>query len=371
MLLDGEPLPEATARRSWPRSVLTAAALSAAVLAGPFLPGSFLAAGSPGPEVQTAAAEETVLFGDPTDVCSVTDARLPEMSGLAVAGSTTLAMNDGGDSVVVHELDGACAVVGERTAAVDPYDPEDLALGADGTVWVADTGDNRLGRTTVALIALRPDGSSPVYRLTYPDGPHDAEALLLAPDGTPYLVTKEVLGASAVYRPAQALDAEAAVPMEKVADLSFTLTGTPGGPVGRAGQLMVTGGAVSPDGALLALRTYTDAYVWSMAGSDVVGALAAPPVRVALPEAPQGEAIAFAADGRSLLVTGEGLPAALTLLPAVGALSPAAATAGTDPAVAGTATDPARPRLSPWTAGAIAVVAAAVLVAGVGRLRRR
>ena len=58
---------------------------------------------------------------------------------------------------------------------------------------------------TVALIALRPDGSTSIYRLTYPDGPHDAEALLLAPDGTPYVVTKEVLGASGVYRPAAAL----------------------------------------------------------------------------------------------------------------------------------------------------------------------
>ena len=32
---------------------------------------------------------------------------------------------------------------------------------------------------------------------------------------------------------------------------------------------MATGGAVSPDGRLLALRTYTDAYVWPLQGSDV------------------------------------------------------------------------------------------------------
>ncbi len=135
-----------------------------------------------------------------------------------MSGSTTLAMNDGGDVVTVYELDGSCAVVGERTAAVDPYDPEDMALAADGTVWLADTGDNRLGRSTVALIALAPDGAATVHRMSYPDGPRDAEALLLAPDGTPYLVTKEVLGTSEVYRPAQALDAGAVVPLEEVAD---------------------------------------------------------------------------------------------------------------------------------------------------------
>ena len=59
-----------------------------------------------------------------------------------------------------------------------------------------------LNRATVALIALRPDGSATLYRLTYPDGPHDAEALLLAPDGTPYIVTKEIAGRERVYRPA-------------------------------------------------------------------------------------------------------------------------------------------------------------------------
>ena len=349
-----------------------ATVLAIGVVAGPFLPGSFLSAAQTGSAaVVTAAAEEVLApFGEPATPCSVTDARLPEISGMAVSGDTTLVMNDGGDAVTVHLLDASCAVVGERTAAVDPYDPEDMALAPDGTVWFADTGDNRLSRETVALIALRPDGTAQVHRLTYPDGPHDAEALLLAPDGTPYLVTKEVLGVSGVYRPTAALDPAATVPMERVAELALSLTGTPGGPVGRAGQLLVTGGAVSQDGALIALRTYTDAYVWPLVGSDVPGALAGAPARVALPESPQGEAVAFAADARSLVVSGEGLPAAVTVLPSTGALSPAAAVG---PADAATAVEPgtASGGLSPWTAGVIAALAAGVLVWASGKLRRR
>ena len=43
-----------------------------------------------------------------------------------------------------------------HTAAVDPYDPEDLAVGADGTVWLADTGDNNATRPTVALARAAP-----------------------------------------------------------------------------------------------------------------------------------------------------------------------------------------------------------------------
>lgn len=353
-----------------------AAVLGLAVLLGPFLPGSFLAAGPDGRAVAysegvvpAAAGELVSRFGEPTTRCTVSDPRLPEISGLAPLGEGLLAINDGGEAVIIHELDADCAIVGERRASVDPYDPEDLAVAADGTVWLADTGDNRLGRETVAVIAVRPDGTTDVHRLRYPDGAHDAEALLLAPDGTPYLVTKEVLGVSGIYRPTVALDPADTVPMERVGELALQLTGSPGGPVGRAGQLLVTGGAVSPDGTAIALRTYTDAYVWSLTGSDVVGSLAGEPVRVALPDSPQGEAIAFDAAGRSLLVSGEGLPVDVTEVPIEGASVPAASAGQTDSRVdlqvaAGEA-------LTPWTVGMIATATAAVLVWAVGRTRRR
>ena len=148
---------------------------------------------------------------------------------------------------------------------VDPYDPEDLAVGADGTVWLADTGDNNANRPTVALLALRPDGTTSVYRLTYPDGPHDAEALLLAPDGTPYIVTKEVLGASGVYRPAAALVDGGTVALaqgrrrQHDAHRDARRAGRAGRPAARH-----RGGGRPPTAAHLALRTYTDAYVWPL-----------------------------------------------------------------------------------------------------------
>jgi hypothetical protein len=310
-------------------------------------------------------------YGTPVTQCQIGDPRLPEISGLATAGGTLLAMNDGGSQAEVFVLDAGCAVGEVRSAPVDPYDPEDLALAADGTLWLADTGDNRQNRATVALIGLHPDGTSSLTRLTYPDGAHDAEALLLAPDGTPYLVTKEVLGASSVYRPDAALADGATVPMSKVAELGFTLTGTPGGPVGRAGQLLVTGGAVSADGQRLALRTYTDAYVWPLSGSDVVGALHGTPVRVALPEAPQGEAISFAANSRDLVVAGEGLPSPVTVVPSVGAAAPVAADAPADPAAASVAVASEAETVSPIMAALLAAAVATIVVWAGGKLRRR
>ena len=295
---------------------------------------------------------------------------MPELSGLAAVGDKLLAINDGGDQVTVYVLDTRCRVVDVQTRALDPYDPEDLAVGRDGTVWVADTGDNHGDRATVALLALRPDGSGAVYRLAYPDGPHDAEALLLAPDGTPYLVTKEVLGAGSVYRPVAALLEGGTVGLVKVAGVSMTLTGTPGGPVGRAGQLMITGGAVSADGRLLALRTYTDAYVWKLSGSDVPAALGAEPVRIALPESPQGEAVTFSTNGRNLVVGSEGTPSELTLVPLAAEVAPPAA----PPTATSPLTDPVaalHTGRSPITSAVIAAAVAAVLVWVVGKLRRR
>jgi hypothetical protein len=322
-----------------------------------------------------AAAEQTGVAAEPAAAaavtrCQIADPRLAELSGLVDVGDRTLAINDGGDQVAVYALDARCQVVDVHSVPVDPYDPEDVALGADGTVWVADTGDNNGIRTTVALHALRADGSAALFRLTYPDGAHDAEALLLAPDGTPYLVTKEVLGASGVYRPSAALVDGGTVAMTKVAGVNLTLTGTPGGPVGRAGQLMVTGGAVARDGSRLALRTYTDAYVWPLTGSDVPGALSGDAVRVPLPESPQGEAISFTADGQQLVVASEGSPSPLSVVPvpaAGGAAAAAPVEAGPAPSLA----DFSSSGLSPISTGLIAAVVATIVVWLGGKLRRR
>jgi hypothetical protein len=312
-----------------------------------------------------AAAEEPAVA--PTVRCTITDERLAELSGLVVVGDQMLALNDGGDQVAVHGLDSACQVIDVQTAPVDPFDPEDLGMGPGGEVWVADSGDNNSARATVALHVLRPGGAS-LYRLSYPDGAHDAEALLMAPDGTPYLVTKEVLGSSGVYRPAAPLVDGGTVPLERVATVNVTLTGTPGGPVGRAGQLMITGGAVASDGSALALRTYTDAYVWPLSGSDVVGALAGSPVRVALPQSPQGEAISFAAGARSLVVASEGLPSPVSevAVPEVAAATPTAASESPVPSFDDLTGDG-----SPLPAALLAALGATIVVWLGSRLLRR
>jgi hypothetical protein len=341
-----------------PLLLATLPLVAGAVLLGAAVPAAAAGQTAPAPAAPAAPA-------GPTRLCQLVDPRLPELSGLVSAGGKLLAMNDGGSRLELFVLDASCRVVDVRTAPVDPYDPEDLALGTDGTIWFADTGDNRASRATVALLAMRPDGSTAVQRLAYPDGAHDAEALLLAPDGTPYLVTKELTGVSGVYRPATPPADGATTPLTRVATVTMTATGTPGGPAGPLGQLLVTGGAVSRDGRLIALRTYTDAYVWPLTGSDVVGALAGTPQRIALPPEPQGEAISVTEDDASLVIGSETVPSDVDLVPLPAAVTrPAAAT----PAPAGR---PAGiPTLNAALIGA-GVATVTVWLAGVVRRRRR
>jgi hypothetical protein len=243
----------------------------------------------------------------PTEACTITDPELGELSGLAADAGHWYATNDGGTAATVYVLGKDCQVQDVVTGAVDPYDVEDMALAGDGTFWLSDTGDNDADRDTVALISLTPSGETTLYRLTYPDGRHDAEALLLAPDGTPFIVTKSPLGTADVYRPAAPLTSPGPTPLEHVLAVRLNSTDTPGGPVpGVVGSVTVTGASASPDGTAIALRTYTDAYLFPMADGDVVAALAGKPVRVPLPDEAQGEAIALSPDG-SLLSASEGV----------------------------------------------------------------
>ncbi len=242
----------------------------------------------------------------PEPVCSVTDKRLGELSGLVSDGSRWYAINDGGTKVQIFVLGRDCAVQRIISGSTDPYDVEDLARAADGTFWLADTGDNRKQRETIALLAVTPQGKVTLHRLTYPDGPHDAEALLLDASGTPYLVTKNPLGEAGIYRPAKALASPGPTPLERVGSINIKSTDTPGGPVAGFGSVLVTGGAVSADGKVVALRTYTDAYLFPAPDRDVAAALQREPVRVPLPDEQQGEAIAFDPDG-TLLSASEGV----------------------------------------------------------------
>ncbi|WP_143027723.1 hypothetical protein [Lentzea albidocapillata] len=314
-----------------------------------------------------------ILPPPPVDVCPVA---MQELSGLTSDGKQLFAVSDSDNGTLRIQVMGRdCVVTRTITAPVDPYDVEDLAMTPDGTLWASDTGDNNKSRSTVALHKVSPTGAVERFRVTYPDGKHDAEALFIDKSGTPYIITKEPLGSALVYRPTAPLRTDISVPLEQVTRVSLATTDTPGGPLeGTLDSRLVTGAASTADGSVIALRTYTDAYLYPVPDGDVVKALSGDPVRVPLPNEPQGEAIAFDPDG-TLLSASEGAGTAIRAVAGAAALAQPPPPTTTTPPPAADQSEAAPPASSSWqnwplalTLGGIVLIAA--LVIGL-RLRRR
>jgi hypothetical protein len=251
---------------------------------------------------------------DPVPACTVNDDRMGELSGLVVTGNGYIAIDDSNydpSAIKVFYLTKACKLSRTVSYPTTARDPEDLALAPDGTLWVADTGDNfnaSVRRTTIALWKLAPGSKKPViHRLTYPDGPHDAEALLISGDGTPVIVTKEIGGEAKVYVPSGPLvpNASEGVPLVSAGSVDLPDSSTPNFLEG-IGRRAVTGGAVSPDGRHAVLRTYADAWEYDVEDGDVVKALTeGVPRQTPLPNEPQGEAVAYTTDGSALVTASD------------------------------------------------------------------
>lgn len=267
------------------------------------------------PVSHAAAQDAGIPVADlPTEMlCTPDDPALAELSGLATIGDRLFATPDAGEDERLVELDEDCAVLQRIPSPVDPYDVEGLAAGPDGRLWLGDLGDNTRVRETIALISLDPDtGQGDLHRLTYPDGPRDAETVLVSATGEPVIVTKALFGSSNVYRPARGLTIDGLpvpgpAPLEKVGSLALGPSDTPGGPIPGASSSMITGGAVSADGTVAAVRTYTDVYLFHVPDGDLAAALVAGPrFRIPVPDEPQGEAVAFTADGDLLTASERG-----------------------------------------------------------------
>jgi len=277
------------------------------VVAG--LPAAASAAPTPGPSGAGG--------GNPAGakVCTITDERLIELSGLVATDDGYVVVNDSSDVQArerIFFLDSTCDVASTRPYSGNgPLDPEDLGLAPNGTtLYIADIGDNDKVRETVALWTMPADGSAApmINRLTYPDGKHDAEALLFNGDGTPIIVTRDA-GKAGLYAPTGPLQpgAREGVPMKKLGEVKWPKTPTVNQFLpGPLAQLVITGGATAPGGSRVTLRTYSDAFEWDVAGGDVVAALTSGKPRFTpLPGEPRGEAIAYSRDGGSFLTVSE------------------------------------------------------------------
>lgn len=270
-------------------------------------------------------------LGGPSTYCQLDDPMIDESSGLTVSTRDPARLwthNDSGDTARIFALgaphDGRCPTLGIlRLAGVDAFDPEDLATGPGNTLWLADIGDNIGQRTRIVLdrvvepatISGAVDVPASRFRFSYPDEPHDAEAVLVAPSGQVVVVTKASTSKPRIYAaPGRPATPGTVAPAETVPFIGHGELNAPG--AGGAFSA-ITGGAVSPDGRLVVLRTYLGAYIYPIVGDDLVGALFAPPRSVSLPPQQQGESVTFTRDGQALLVSSEGVDTPVLRVPLV------------------------------------------------------
>lgn len=237
--------------------------------------------------------------------------------------------NDSGDGPFVYGVTpkGKTKAV-YRVRGASSRDWEDMAAGPGPNgrgsyLYLGDIGDNNRRRADCAVYRVAEPSLLPgspgsrkkprlapepvVHRLfSYPEGPHDAEALMVHPkSGALYIVTKEDNGLAGVYK----------FPPETQGRKSLLI---------RVGQVkipdemhlfpnLVTGGDISPDGRKVVLRTYAALYELHLPTGtrDFDAIWRTPLVAIPSPQMAQTEAVCYSADGRSLLTTSEKVPTPL------------------------------------------------------------
>ena len=182
-------------------------------------------------------------------------------------------------------------------------DWEDMALaaGPDATksyLYIADVGDNSARYSNYSIYRF-PEPlatTDTVYapdkiNFTYPDGAHDAEAILVdSRTKDIYIITKRD-AASQVFKLAYPQSTTTATEAQLVVTLPFT------GAVGAA---------ISPDGKEIMIKTYPGIFYWKKAATETIET-ALQKKGVALPymPEPQGEALCFKNDGSGFLTLSE------------------------------------------------------------------
>jgi hypothetical protein len=254
-----------------------------------------------GTATAVAPASASASVAPASALFSFADPRITESSGLAASstGRDVFTINDSGNSAMVYRVDASGATVATYPLkGATNIDWEDLATGTDAhgrhVLYVADIGDNSSKRKEISVYRIaEPSGASKDvtwvrYRFSYPDGPHDAEALLVDPTTQRiYIATKSMLSSGELFAASTSLSSTSLNGLSRV----------------RAVPAMTTSGDFSPDGNQIVLLTYLAAYR--------ADGITAPLQRFSVPLQKQNESIAFVPNGDAVLVGSEGAHSAV------------------------------------------------------------
>lgn len=232
-------------------------------------------------------------------VCTHTNPEIKETSGLARSTYKRKVLflhNDSGDKARFFAVSRKCNTRAVFTVnGVKALDWEDMAPGPDHTLWFGDIGDNGEKRASITVVRVKEpreirDRSvkSTSYELAYPDGAHNAEAMMIRPkSGRLYVITKNLV-AGAIYRAPAVLDPNNVNVMTRIAD-------APGG---------LSGADFARKGGRFVLRGYKSVFIYSKMRTE--------PTRVPVPTDHKfGEAVTWSRSGRAIILGGEGVGTAL------------------------------------------------------------
>jgi hypothetical protein len=270
-----------------------------------------------------AASADCPKFLAGHKVGTVESPLITEASGLAASRKNPGVLwvhNDGG-SPCVYAITPQGRYLGTyNLAGARVHNWEDIAIGPGPEpnvdyLYVGDIGDNSVRRKSVTVYRVaEPNVVRPIDRqsspqvdanqspvvatisdfatieMVYPDGPRDAETLLVDPlTKDIYVISKEFIGR--VYRAAYPQSTSGKTTLEYVAKL----------PWGTA-----TGGDISPDGQMIIVRNYFSASVWLRPPNGPLWrAFDNSECEVPLIVESQGEAICFDANGAGYYTTSE------------------------------------------------------------------
>ncbi|WP_100342245.1 hypothetical protein [Mucilaginibacter auburnensis] len=251
------------------------------------------------------------------------DRSMSEASGIAASGINNeifYVHNDSGDTsrfFVINDhgqLINTVYFKGDGSQYRGVNDCEDIAVGpgpetGKSYIYIGDIGDNFFVRPTIIIYRIQESKSlfdsnkkqvkaTPIY-LRYPDGPKDAETLMIDPlEKLLYIVTKRgdrvgVYTASLNFTPGDTTT------LTKRATLTFG---------GIKPLKWITGGDISKDGEHILLKSYQEVYYWDRKeGESVWQSMQRKPYKPRYEEEKLGEGIGFSADGKGYYTVGEGV----------------------------------------------------------------
>jgi hypothetical protein len=248
---------------------------------------------------------------------------MDEISGIAASGifnDIYYIHNDSGDTSRIFaispdgKLHNTIYFKGDPTEKQGVCDCEDIAMGigpvkGKSYVYDGDIGDNDAKRKYITIYRMEEQPSwakdsiinanAVPLHLKYPDGPKDAETLMIDPiEKLIYIISKrkdtvKIYTTPLYYKPNDTLI------LTKRCKLFFA---------GIKPFKWITAGDISKDGKQILVKSYMKVYYWKRTGNEPVWqTLQRKPTELPYVVEKQGEAIGFTPDGKGYYTTSEGV----------------------------------------------------------------